>query len=330
MIQINNLSKKFRSYKKKPGLMGTFASFFSRTYIDKFAVENFSFNIEKGEIVGLLGPNGAGKTTLMKMLTGIIVPSEGEIKVLGHVPYQRDFGFRKKIALVMGQKSQLWWDIPAMDSLKLLQSYYEIDDKTFNQKIEHMGKLLGVSDLLHIHVRKLSLGERMKLELIASLLHSPEVIFLDEPTIGLDLIAQANIRNFLLDYHKENDVTIILTSHYMEDVKALCERIILVADGKKSYDGPISEFESLLGNKKNVTFGFDTAPNKNDEVWKNINPNWEHDKKVEVQIPIDLLKDYSLKILSQYTVNEFNTDKLPIEKVMKTLMENPQFLSHDN
>jgi ABC-2 type transport system ATP-binding protein len=258
------------------------------------------------------------------------VPSQGDISVIGYNPHDRDYTFRKKIALVMGQKSQLWWDIPAMDSLKLLQSYYEIDNDSFTKKVKDMSKLLGVSDLLNIHVRKLSLGERMKLELMASLLHSPEIIFLDEPTIGLDLVAQGNIRKFLADYHRDNDVTIILTSHYMEDVKALCKRIVLISDGEKAYDGPIIEFEGLLGDKKNVTFGFKEPVNKNDPIWKELDSKWENDKKVEVQIPCGELRTQSLRILSEYPVVEFNTDKLPIENVMKTLMENPKILlKHD-
>ncbi|MEE3080231.1 MAG: ATP-binding cassette domain-containing protein, partial [Bdellovibrionota bacterium] len=243
MIKADKLSKRFTTYKKEPGISGAIKSFYKRDPIHKFAVQDFDLDINSGEIIGLLGPNGAGKTTLMKMFTGIIVPSSGLIEVAGHIPSKREKSFRKKIALVMGQKSQLWWDIPALDSFLLLQKYYEVSDDKFHKKINEMGEMLGVTELFHTHVRKLSLGERMKLELMASLLHEPEVLFLDEPTIGLDLVAQENIRNFIKEYHQENKLTVILTSHYMQDVQALCKDLVLIAGGKKAFDGPIKEFE---------------------------------------------------------------------------------------
>ena len=217
--------------------MGSVKSIFHREYQEKIAVNSFDLKIPKGKIVGLLGPNGAGKTTLMKMFTGIIVPSHGEIKIAGHSPSKREIEFRKKIALVMGQKSQLWWDIPAMDSFELLQRYYELDHAYFKKRISEMAELLNVTSLLNTHIRKLSLGERMKMELMASLLHKPEVLFLDEPTIGLDLVAQENIRAFIKNYHEKNESTIIVTSHYMADVQELCEDIVLIFNGKKGFDG---------------------------------------------------------------------------------------------
>src|SRR5690606_35893830 len=202
------------------------------------------------------GPNGAGKTTLMKMFTGIVVPSHGELQVLGYRPFDREKDFRKRIALVMGQKSQLWWDIPAMDSLLLIKAYYEIPNDAFNERVEEMASLLGVKELLHVHVRKLSLGERMKLELMASLMHRPDILFLDEPTIGLDLVAQDAIRSFIKSYHERYKPTVILTSHYMQDVQALCSRLVLIMDGKKTFDGAIKDFEKILGSDKTVTFTF--------------------------------------------------------------------------
>jgi len=230
MIQIQALKKEFRTYRKPPGVWGSLSSLFFRKYEFNKAVDDFDLQVEPGEIVGLLGPNGAGKTTLMKMFSGIIVPSSGQVRVLGFEPWKRDRTFRQKIALVMGQKAQLDWDIPAMDSLLLLQRYYEISEGDFSKRLGNLSEILGVSQLLHIHVRKLSLGERMKMELMASLLHRPEIIFLDEPTIGLDLIAQKSIRKFLLEYHQLHKTTIILTSHYMADVEALCPRIVLIFD----------------------------------------------------------------------------------------------------
>ncbi|MBT3584646.1 MAG: ATP-binding cassette domain-containing protein [Halobacteriovoraceae bacterium] len=327
IISSQKLTKEFQSYKKEPGFLGTLKSFVSRESIRKKAVDEFSFNIEEGEIIGLLGPNGAGKTTLMKMFTGIIVPSSGELSIMGHRPSDRDKQFRKNIALVMGQKSQLWWDIPAMDSFLLLQRFYEVSDADFEERIEEMSTLLGVKELLNVHVRKLSLGERMKMELMASLLHNPKVIFLDEPTIGLDLVAQENIRQFILDFHRKNNTTIIITSHYMADVNALCERLVLIFDGKKAFDGPISEFEKILGSEKNVSFTFDSSQDTAAEIWNDRDADWNENKTVvELRIPEESLREVSLEILKYLPVTEFNTEKMPIERVMKTLMENPEIL----
>lgn len=327
VIRADKLSKKFVSYKKDPGLKGTLTSFFKRNAISKYAVNQFDLEINKGEIIGLLGPNGAGKTTLMKMFTGIIVPSEGELTIMGHRPSDRDLDFRRRIALVMGQKSQLWWDIPAMDSFLLLQKYYEVSDYDFNQRIEEMGTLLNVKDLFHIHVRKLSLGERMKLELMASLLHNPDVIFLDEPTIGLDLVAQENIRSFVKKFHQRTNCTLILTSHYMQDVQALCKRLVLIFDGKKGYDGPINEFEKILGNNKTVSFSFQIPQDQELELWKNYNPIWNDEAtQVELQIPEEKVREVGLDVLKHFPTTDFHTEKMPIERVMKTLMENPEIL----
>lgn len=328
MIRTTNLTKTFISYKKAPGFKGALETFFNRNPISKNAVEGFDLDIAKGEIIGLLGPNGAGKTTLMKMLTGIIVPSSGEIEIAGHKPFEREKIFRKKIALVMGQKSQLWWDIPSIDSFKLLQRYYEISDAKFNEKINMMGELLNVKDLFHIHVRKLSLGERMKLELMASLLHDPEVLFLDEPTIGLDIIAQENIRKFIKEYHEQNKITVVLTSHYMADVQALCPHLVLISGGKKTYDGPIGKFEKILGHKKSVIFNFSSALDSKDQFWSEFEHTFNSDlNEVELRLDEAQIREVSAAVLTKFPVSDFYTEKLPIEKVMKKIMENPSILS---
>lgn len=328
MIRTNSLSKQFISYKKYPGFLGSLRAFFNRDPVIKNAVLNFDLDIQKGEMVGLLGPNGAGKTTLMKMFTGIIVPSSGECEVIGFHPSERAKEFRKKIALVMGQKSQLWWDIPAMDSFLLLQKYYEIPDADFKQRLEKMATLLDVKDLLHIHVRRLSLGERMKMELMASLLHSPEIIFLDEPTIGLDLVAQENIREFIKEYHRENNVTVIITSHYMADVQALCKRLVLIFDGKKAFDGPIGDFEKILGHEKSLTLNFSRAQDSSVELFNSYAPTWNDERtQVELRVSEEDWKKAGQEFLQLNDLIEFNTDKMPIEKVMKTLMNNPDILN---
>jgi len=330
-ITTKALSKSFKSYKKLPGISGTIKSFFKRSDIVKKAIEPFDLEIKKGEIVALLGPNGAGKTTLMKMFTGIIVPSSGELTVLGHTPADRAKDFRKKIALVMGQKSQLWWDIPAMDSFILLQKYYEIPEAQFRTRLNQLTNLLDVEKMLHVHLRKLSLGERMKMELIASLLHSPEIIFLDEPTIGLDLIAQEKIREFIKSYHLEHQCTIIVTSHYMADVEALCSRLVLVLNGKKSFDGPLTQFSNILGSDKVVSFTFSEKQDSENLFWKNRDATWTNNfTQVELRVAESGVREIAGAILKDFPVTDFQTQRMPIERVMKTLLNNPQFLLQKN
>ncbi len=329
-IQIDKLSKKFISYKKQPGIIGSLKSFVNRQEFVNTAVDEFTLDIQQGEFVGLLGPNGAGKTTLMKMMTGIIVPSSGHIRIVGYEPFQRKKMFRKKIALVMGQKSQLWWDVPAYDSFMLLQKYYELEFKSFKSRLDQLSELLDVTDKLHIHVRKLSLGERMKLEIMASLLHQPDVIFLDEPTIGLDVLAQQNIRKFLKEYQKEHNTTIVLTSHYMADVQELCSRIVLILGGKKSFDGPIEKFESLLGKEKFVHFEFSESvnPHKDFTFFDQFDPSWSNDfSQVDLRIPETDLRSATIKILQDFPLINYNCEQLPVERVMKALMEKPGVIS---
>lgn len=327
MITATGLGKQFKVYHKQAGLMNSVRALFKREYEYKNAVQNFSMEVERGEILGLLGPNGAGKTTLIKMCTGIVVPSSGTLEVLGQVPHKRSFEFRKNIALVMGQKSQLWWDLPAMDSLRLLQRYYDLDDASFKERVDDLSERLQVRPLLSLHVRKLSLGERMKMELLACLLHQPSVIFLDEPTIGLDVVAQENIRQFLRDYHAENQCTIILTSHYMADVEALCNRIVLILDGAKRFDGRRQDFEGLLGKEKFVRFRFSEPVDSGHVLWQDFFPVWSEDAThVDLRIPDALLRETSVAILNQFPVDDFYTEKLPIERVMTSLLSNPDVL----
>lgn len=327
MIRCSVLSKNYRSYKKQPGFIGSLKSIFVREAITVPAVQDFNLEIARGEIVGLLGPNGAGKTTLIKMLSGIIAPSSGVVNVLGYEPFKRPIGFRRKIALVMGQKSQLWWDIPAMDSFLLLQRYYEIDERKFKERLETLGRLLSVNHLFEIHIRKLSLGERMKMELMACLLHDPDLLFLDEPTIGLDVVAQKQIRDFFKEYQQRHNTTIILTSHYMADVDALCPRVVLILGGKKRFDSTIRDFERILGREKFVTLTFSGPVEQGHGIWRDLRPQWSPDGTcVELQIAEDRLRDTSAKILMEFPVVDYATEKLPIERVMKSLITNPQLI----
>lgn len=241
IISVSHLSKYYQIHKKEPGLVGSLKSFVERKYETVKAVEDISFEIHEGELVGFIGPNGAGKTTTLKCLSGLLYPTSGKISVLGFTPYKRNTQFLKQISLVMGQKNQLWWDLPAMDTLLLNKEIYDISDQKFRAIIDELSHLLQVNELLKVPVKKLSLGERMKCELIAALTHSPKVLFLDEPTIGLDVVMQKNLRDFIRQYNKRYVSTIILTSHYMRDVQALCKRVIIINHGKILYDGLLSD-----------------------------------------------------------------------------------------
>ena len=237
MIKVENLHKTFKVHKKEPGLKASGKSLFSRKWIEKKALVDVSLSIGEGEILGLVGANGAGKTTLVKILSGIIHPTSGTTHVLGFNPWERHNDFRKQIALIMGQKAQLWWDLPAEDCFLLLREIYQIPKKQYEENLSFLSNTLNISDQMNIQIRRLSLGERMKMELIAALLHNPRVVFLDEPTIGLDLTAQRAIRQFLLNYRQKHRPAMILTSHYMEDIEQLCERIIILRQGSVVYDG---------------------------------------------------------------------------------------------
>jgi ABC-2 type transport system ATP-binding protein len=240
LIQVERLSKTYRSSVKDPGLLGTLRHFVRRRYTEVAAVREVSFGIEPGEVVGFLGANGAGKTTTLKMLTGLIKPSAGSARVAGFEPFQRKRAFLSRITLVMGQKQQLLWDIPALESLRINAAVYEIPEAEAKQRIAELSAMLEIEDKLRVPVRKLSLGERMKCELMAALLHHPEVLFLDEPTLGLDVNAQDTIRTFLRDYNRRYGATLLLTSHYMADITALCPRVILIHEGALIYDGKLS------------------------------------------------------------------------------------------
>lgn len=241
IISVSHLSKYYQVHKKEPGLVGSLKSFVARKYETVKAVEDISFQIHEAELIGFIGPNGAGKTTTLKCLSGLLYPTSGKISVLGFTPYKRGNQFLKQISLVMGQKNQLWWDLTAMDTLLLNKDIYDVPKQKFLSLIDELSHLLQVDELLKVPVKKLSLGERMKCELIAALIHSPKVLFLDEPTIGLDVVMQKNLRDFIRQYNKLYKATVILTSHYMRDVQALCKRVIIINHGKILYDGLLQD-----------------------------------------------------------------------------------------
>ena len=237
IIDVNSLKKVYPIAIKEPGLKGTLSHFFRRQYRNIEAVRHVSFQIEPGEVVGFLGPNGAGKTTTLKMLTGLIHPTTGTVTVAGQVPFRRAPSFLQQITLVMGQKQQLLWDLPAIDSLRINGAIYGLSDRIFRDRVSELATMLDIADKLKQPVRKLSLGERMKAEMLAALIHQPKVLFLDEPTLGLDVNAQVAVREFLKEYNRRYQATILLTSHYMADITALCDRVLLIYQGELIYDG---------------------------------------------------------------------------------------------
>ena len=250
MIKVSGLSKTFPVYHKEPGLKGSIKGLFLRKSITKYALKDVNLEVHPGEILGLIGANGAGKTTLVKILSGIVHPTSGEVSVIGFKPWERSNVYRNQMSLIMGQKSQVWWDLPALDSFLLLKEIYRIDDATYKYNLEYLSSTLGLTDHLKTQVRKLSLGERMKVELMAALLHNPKVIFLDEPTIGLDITSQKAVREFLKDYRDRFKPIMILTSHYMEDIKELCSRINIMRKGEMIYDGALSDIQKIMGDQK--------------------------------------------------------------------------------
>ena len=253
IIEVNHLTKQFEYYAKSKGLKGTLQNFLSREKLKKVAVDDVSFTVERGETVGLLGPNCAGKTTTLKMLSGILFPSSGTISVAGYTPWERKREYQKKFSIVMGQKTQLWPDLPALDTFELNRHIYDIDENEYRRTLDELTDLLNVHDILQVQVRRLSLGERMKMELIAALLHKPEILYLDEPTIGLDILSQRSIRDFLKFYNQQTKTTILLTSHYTADIEAICPRSIIINHGSVVFDGALAAVSEVFGNKKLVS-----------------------------------------------------------------------------
>jgi ABC-2 type transport system ATP-binding protein len=259
-ILVRDLRKTYRVFQKAPGFAGALRGLFHRRYQEVSAVGGVSFEIEPGELVGFLGPNGAGKTTTLKMLSGLLQPSGGTASVLGHLPWQREEAFRQKISLLLGQKNQLVWDLPARESFALNRAIYRVDPAQAARTIDHLSGLLEVRSLLDQPVRELSLGERMKMELIAALLHKPQVLFLDEPTLGLDVVSQHRVRDFLRHLVAEEKITTILTSHYLQDIESLCKRVIIIDHGRIIHDGSWDQIVRDFSDRKEIVLRFSGSP----------------------------------------------------------------------
>jgi ABC-2 type transport system ATP-binding protein len=318
VIEIAGLAKTYRVYQKGEGLWASIRGLLHRRYREVQAVAGIDLTVEQGEFVAFLGPNGAGKTTTLKLLSGVITPTSGMARVMGYVPWKRDNAYRRRFALVMGQKNQLWWDLPAQESFRLHQEIYRIEPKKFDQTRDELVDLLTVRHLLGQPVRELSLGERMKMELIAALLHSPEVLFLDEPTIGLDVVAQHNIQTFLRQYQIARKTTILLTSHYMKDVAALCRRVVVIAQGRIMYDGSLSGIVDRFSRHKVVTLQL--AEDNMAGDWARYGEVVEHQTpKVRIRISRDVVPEVLAAILANHPVEDVNVEDPPLEQVIAEL-----------
>lgn len=318
-VEVSHLTRQFTTHLKQPGLKGALQGLFKRQYQTKIAVNDVSFSIQRGEFVGFLGPNGAGKTTTLKILAGVLHPTSGTAQVLGHTPWQREAALQRRFSLVLGQKNQLWWDLPAYDSFVLNRDIYEIETKQFDDKIKELMTLLDLQDLLHVPVRKLSLGERMKCEIAASLLHSPEVLFLDEPTIGLDVVSQVRIRDFLREYNARTGITVLLTSHYMADIVALCKRVIIINEGKTIFDGALQQLATSIANQRRIRLTLAKEPEDRgnlEVLGEDI--EWEG-RRLSLSVPHDQVPQSVAKLLQEFEVEDLAVEDVEIETVIRDL-----------
>ena len=317
IVEVQGLTKVYRTYHKEPGFLGALQGLYKRRFEETRAADNVSFSIEEGELVGFLGPNGAGKTTVLKMLAGLLHPTSGEARILGYRPWERKDAFRRQFALVMGQKNQLWWDLPALESLNLNRSIYGLDPVRSQRVLDELVDWLGVKEKLHVMVRELSLGERMKFEIVAALLHEPRVLYLDEPTIGLDVVSHKKVRDFLGAYAKEKKVTTILTSHYMRDIEELCRRVLIIDHGKLFYDGELSGITDRFASHKIVGLRW----NGTASLPADLSPYGETLEKEEgfVRLRVPRLDLTSLipRLLTDLRPDDITIEEVPVEEVIR-------------
>lgn len=301
VISVNNLVKSYQVQKKRSGLTGSLRDLVDPVYENKPAVNDISFTIEPGELVGFIGPNGAGKTTTLKTLSGLLYPTSGSVSVLGFDPWQRDNSFLRQISLIMGQKNQLWWELPASESFALTKDIYGISDKVYARNLKNLTEMLELTDVLDVQVRKLSLGQRMKAELVAALLHDPKVLFLDEPTIGLDVTMQSAVRNFIKTYNSTHDGAIILTSHYMADVVELARRVIIISEGHILYDGLLSDVIKKFSHHKIIEVTLQDGTTKSYKVSR------------------DKIAAKASALLSELPISDINIKEIPIEDIIRSV-----------
>ncbi|MBS30736.1 MAG: multidrug ABC transporter ATP-binding protein [Candidatus Marinimicrobia bacterium] len=324
-IKINNLSKSFKLFKRSAGLKGALKSFFNREYQVFTALENINLEIEEGEIIGILGENGAGKTTLIKLMIGLLYPNKGSVLIDGFNPWERDYNFLGNIAVVMGQKNQLWWDIPASESFLLNKHIYNLAETEYDKTLNELVDYLDVEDKLNVQVRRLSLGERMKMEIIAALLHKPKIILLDEPTLGLDVISQSKIRDFVKYYNQKYKTTFVITSHYSKDIQEMCERVFVLNKGKSVYDGNFKNLVKNINPKRKLVFEFNKLP---DSILINdLKEKFVFD--IKDKILTSILNEEELQVLLKHLLQNFKANNIsfediPVDDAMKSFFENPQ------
>jgi ABC-2 type transport system ATP-binding protein len=318
VIETRDLTKVYRTYQKAPGLWGAIKGLGRRTYTEVRAADNVTFSIEEGEFVGFLGPNGAGKTTVLKMLSGLLNPTSGSARVLGFVPWERRDEMKRQFSLLLGQKNALWWDLPARESLELNRAIYGIAPHAFTQIVGGLTELLDVQDKLDVMVRELSLGERMKMELIAALLHSPRVLFLDEPTIGLDVTSQKKVREFLRRYNAENRIVTMLTSHYMQDIQELCKRVIIIDHGRIFFDGPLTDIIDRFATHKIITLTLENNGSSCnfDELGEVVSQSAQ---SVSLKVPRAKVTEICRAVLAQCAPSDISVQELPVEEVIRQL-----------
>lgn len=320
IIEVERLSRQFRVYRKHEGLRAALINLFHREFTLVEAVREVSFQIEEGEIVGFLGPNGAGKTTTLKLLSGLIYPTSGTARVLGHIPWKRENSYRRRFSLVMGQKNQLWWDLPAQESFRLHQAIYRIPQAEFDRRVDELTALLEVRRLVSQPVRELSLGERMRMELIASLLHHPRVLFLDEPTIGLDVVSQKRVQQFLKYYQQEHKITVVLTSHYMKDVEALCKRVIIVDEGEIRHDGSLAEVIDRFSQHKvlSLVFRNGSIPRDLERYGQPLQSDMPY---VKLNVDRNRIAEVLGSLLNEYDVDDVTVHDRPLEDVFAEMFD---------
>lgn len=320
IIKVEGLTKTYRTHKKKPGFKGAVAGLIRRETQLTTAVKDVSFSIEEGELVGFLGPNGAGKTTTLKMLAGLLFPTSGQAHVLGYIPWERADGYRRQFALLLGQKNQLWWDLPARESLELNSKIYGIPRQQFERTVDELTAMLAVREKLNVMVRELSLGERMKFELIAALLHRPKVLFLDEPTIGLDVMSQQTVREFLRAHNQREKTTIVLTSHYMADIQELCKRVVIIDKGSIFFDGQLSEILDRFVDYKTVTIhceiGTNFAAHQLDRFGEVVETS---PGSVKLKIKRERVTSACKALLEELPVQDIDIQEAPIEDVIRRI-----------
>ena len=316
-IEARDLTKVYRTYRKERGLRGAIKGLVRRKYEETRAADQVSFQIEEGEFVGFLGPNGAGKTTVLKMLSGLLNPTSGDARVLGFVPWERKNELKRQFSLLMGQKNALWWDLPAQESLELNRAIYAIDRQRFDKVVNGLAELLDVTDKMNVMVRELSLGERMKMELISALIHEPKVLFLDEPTIGLDVVSQQRVREFLRVYNRERRIITLLTSHYMQDIQELTQRVLVIDHGKIFFDGPLHEIIDRFSGHKIITLTFERAETRDFSRFGEVVDLTP--VSVRLKVPRAKITEVPRELLDHCHVSDINVQEVPVEDVIRQL-----------